>query len=242
MDISTIITAYDKPIVTAAHVREVMSSTVLPKEIVVVNDGGDDSLLPMLKKLKRNCPIVYAKVLEDIPWNYNGACNLAVWLSTGDVLAIEDTDNIPQKDCYQEGLDVLETYPDVGRVIGRIRHEISAEQLSEPQDKWYVTGSRGANQGSYFMRRELYLILKGQDERFCGRYGWMYYDWKRRLLGKAKTKFATGGIYYYVTDAQCGLKHHNHPQNYGFLRQNTRMEHLHNNHGILNFTFSLERF
>lgn len=241
MDISSIVTSYDKPKVTAVHVREVMNSTVLPKEIIVVNDGGDDSLLEMLKALPKKCPIIYAKIREDIPWNYNGACNLGVWLSSGEILAFEDTDNIPHKDCYQDSLQVLGEYPEVGRVIGRIRHDISSDQLEKPQEEWEVTGSRGPNQGSYLIRREIYLSLKGQDERFCGRYGWMYYDWRRRLLGKAKTKFSEGGIYYYVTDAQCGLSHKNSPQNYGYLRQNTKMEHLHNEHGILNFTYEIER-
>lgn len=239
MNISTIITAYDKHDITTIHVREVMNSSVLPKEIIVVNDGGDDSLLEKLKKLDKKCPITYAKIHEDIPWNYNGACNLGVWLSTGDILAFEDTDNIPQRTCYEEGLAVLEKYPEIGRVIGRGRCDFSIEDLEKPQEEWKVLSSRGANQGSYLLRRELYLILKGQDERFCGRYGWMYYDWKRRLLGKAQTQFASGGLYYYVLEGQCGLPHKNDPQNYAYLRKNTRMEHLHNEYGILHFKFSV---
>jgi len=241
MDISTIITSYDKHEITTAHVRECMESSVAPKEIIVINDGGDDSLLEMLKGLDKKCPIIYAKIHEDIEWNYNGACNLGVWLSTGDILAFEDTDNIPHKDCYKEGLELLESHPNVGRVIGRIRHEFSVKEIDKPQDEWTITGSRGSNQGSYLLRREHYLMLKGQDENFCGRYGWMYYDWKRRLLGKAKTLFASAGIYYYVLEGQCGLTHKNHPQNYGFLRRNTRMTHPHNENGILNFTFTITR-
>ena len=48
MRLSVVITAYDQHPLTVMHVREVMNSTRLPDEIVVVNDGGYYSFLNFL--------------------------------------------------------------------------------------------------------------------------------------------------------------------------------------------------
>ena len=44
MTLSIIITAYDQEELTVVHVRECMNSTLLPDEIIVVNDHGDPNL------------------------------------------------------------------------------------------------------------------------------------------------------------------------------------------------------
>ena len=238
--LSVIITSYDKPVITAAHVRECMNASVVPDEIIVVNDGGDDSIKELLKKLDKKTKIIYAKIRDDIPWNYHGACNLGVWLSRGDYLGFEDTDNIPTVDYYKNALEVIKSREDIGRVYSYQRWEINASDLEKPVDEWTVIGKRGPNQGSYIIERDVYLKLKGQDEKFCGRYGWMYYDWKRRLLGKAKINFAQAGYFWYVVDGQCNLEHKNHPTNAAYLRMNTRHPHLHDKTGILNFEFEYE--
>lgn len=240
MQLSCILTSYNNEDIIIPHIREVMRSSVLPDEIIVVNDGGRD-FIDQLKALDKKCPLIYAKINEDITWNYNGACNLGVWLSRGDVLAFEDADNIPHMDCYRVGLDVLANYPSVGRVVGKIRHCINKEDLVKPQEEWKIINTIGANQGSYLIRRDVYTLLKGQDERFCGRYGWMYYDWRRRLLGKAQTQFGSGGSYYYVDKAQCELSHKSDSANYSFLNSNSKMATNHSNYGILNFTYTVER-
>ena len=50
--LSIIIPAYDQHEVTALHVREIMKSTRLPDEVIVVNDGGADDLKDKLKQFK----------------------------------------------------------------------------------------------------------------------------------------------------------------------------------------------
>lgn len=240
MKLSTIITAYKNEDIVIPHLKAIMCSSVLPDEIVVVNDGGED-FVEKIRQLKRNVPIIYARINEDITWNYNGACNLGVWLSRGDLLAFEDADNIPHIDCYKCALDVLDSFPEVGRVVGAIRWCIDKSDLDKPSNEWVAKNTIGENQGSYVMRREIYLDLKGQDEKMCGRYGWMFYDWKRRLIGKAKAQFGKGGVYWYVQDGQCPGSHKNDQINYRHLLANTRLTTMHDNHGIMHFTYSVER-
>ena len=79
--LSVLITAFNQHPVTVLHVKESMNSTRVPDEIVVVNDNGTPDLLDMLKEIPRKCPIHYARINEDILWNYTGARNLAFWIS-----------------------------------------------------------------------------------------------------------------------------------------------------------------
>ncbi len=236
--LSVIITSYDKHEITKAHVRECMNSTIVPDEIIVVNDGGDPCLKDMLKTLDKKCKIIYARVKEDIPWNYNGACNLGVWLSRGDIIGFEDNDNIPTPTFYEEALKILKDDPEVGRVLGKIRYHVSVNDLEKPATEWTITGSRGPNQGTYLMRRDIYLTLKGQDEKFCGRYGWMYYEWRRKLL--CLTKFSNNGAFYYVVEGQSNLPHKTDRLNFALYKDNARNQRLQSTIGILNFFYEYE--
>ena len=119
--VSSLITAYDQNPLTIAHIKGCMNSSLIPSEIIVVNDGGDDSLKEMIKGIpNKKCPIVYARITEDIRWNQNGARNLAVWLSRGDLLAFEDNDHIPQKNFYKDAVTLIEQGYDRVFVKGRI--------------------------------------------------------------------------------------------------------------------------
>jgi len=237
--LSVIITAYNKNDITKIHVRECMNADLMPDEIIVVNDSGTPDLKDKLKELSKKTKIIYAEILPPkILWNYNGACNLGVWLSRGDYLAIEDNDNIPHKDFYGEAIKMLEENPHLGRIIAKARQEVSVKDIEKPVEQWNLLGSRGANQGTYILRRDIYLKLKGQDERFCGRYGWMYYDWKRRML--TQTLFSSTGTYYYVLEGQCDLPHKNDQQNYHIYHSSARERLIQSPAGILNFKFNYE--
>ena len=81
--ISVIISTYNDDEVCLAHLKTCMESSYVPEEIIVVDDCGKEGLLDKIKRLKRNTKIIYARVLEDIKWNYTGARNLGIWLSRG---------------------------------------------------------------------------------------------------------------------------------------------------------------
>jgi len=106
-ELSVIITAYDQHDLTIVHVGECMKSTRIPDEIIVVNDGGTPDLREKLKVLPRNTKIIYARINEDVPWNYTGARNLGIWLSRGDYISIEDTDHIPHRKFYESALEIF---------------------------------------------------------------------------------------------------------------------------------------
>ena len=239
--LSTIITAYNNDDLIIAHLKGSMDVSRIPDEIIVVNDGGDDSLRDKIKAIDKKCPIIYVKIHEDITWNYNGACNLAVWLSKGDFLAFEDADNIPSYEFYQLALDKFETLPDVVRMQARGRNIVSLEDmLTKPKDEWTILKAMGPNMGTAIIRRHAYLTVKGQDERFCGRYGYMYYDWKSRMMRAFPSYSGQAGNYFYTMDGQTDLKRGMNPENRKIYRDNAREERTQSPYGMLNFTYDFE--
>ena len=180
MRISTIISAYNQIELTALHVREIMAGTLVPDEIIVVNDNGNTDLKERLQSLEKNTNIIYAYITEDIAWNYTGARNLGFWISTGDVIVSEDNDNIPNRNLYKAMLVELE---EGFTVLSQRRPVISAEQVfSVPMEKWKWGRSVDYHRDSFMVTRMDWLRMKGYDERFAGEYGWCSTDWRRRLL------------------------------------------------------------
>ena len=239
MKLSIIISAYDRHDITTIHVRECMNSIRLPDEIIVVNDGGSDDLKDMLLKLDIKCKIIYAKIHENIEWNYTGARNLGVWLSSGDVLSMEDTDNIPNKRVYGEALKVLES-GFIGRVICSKRPKVSIEDImTKPQVQWPVSHFRPYHRDTQFIPRSIYLQLKGCDERFAGRYAWACADWRRRLLRANIPDRQIEEYYYAVVDGDTkSLIRRKSYTNYELAREDDG--HIQSPKGILNFTYNYE--
>lgn len=243
MKLSVIVPAYRRHLLTTRNVEETMKSSRVPDEIIVVNDGGDPSLRDMLYALPRNTHIVYARVEEDILWNYNGAVNLGCWLSTGDVLAIQDTDHIPARDAYENGMKILEESPDIQR-ISYSRNIVQIATMNKPMEEWVSTGHLGTNQMVALLRRNVYLALKGQDERFAGHYGYMSYDFpyrRDRLYGTISKK---SGYYWAVfgDQGEPGLQRGLSVENRRLYHENANAGKLHSMHGILNFHFTYERW
>lgn len=241
--LSVIITAYNQDEMTVVHARESMNCSRVPDEVIVINDGGDSSLEEKLATLDFKCRFVYARIDQDIPWNYNGACNLGVWLSTGNLLAFEDNDNVPTSNFYKEALDYLQSTPDVKRLTAKQRWVVSKEDmLNKPKDDWYVIDCIGPNQGTAIIYRDIYLQIKGHDERFCGRYGYMYYNFRSLLLNRLKIKFSSIGHYYYTTDGQSALSRSMSRENRIIYLHNARQNVIQAPIGILNFTYTFKVF
>lgn len=244
--ISVVIPAYRRHPLTVLHAKYCLESSVLPKEIIIVNDGGDPCLKEMLSDVAKRAnelgvKLIYARVEEDILWNYNGACNLGCWLSTGDILAIEDTDHIPDFDTYANGLKSFLEDPSVDRItFGRkVVNMTTCDIYSLPRASWSQVSSWGTNQMVGMLKRDVYLKLKGQDEQMCGNYGWMCYDWafrRDKVLGvkSKKTNFYWAAI---GDEGEPGLKRGMSNENRKVYRDNARAGKLHSKYGILNFHF-----
>jgi len=236
--LSTIIPAYRRHPLTVRAVEETLKSTRVPDEIIVVNDGGDPILKEMLPKGRG---IIYARVEEDILWNYNGACNLGFYLSTGDVFVLQDTDHIPYRTAYENALQVLEEHPEVLR-IGFRRSVVNIDEvMAKPMEEWTAIKGWGTNVMVTMMRREVYLKTKGQDEQLCGNYGWMGYDWMAKLK-KLSVKTSTVNLFWAVVgdEGEPGMTRGLSLPNRRIYRNNAKDTHIHSGHGILNFHYEYQ--
>jgi len=101
-------------------------------------------------------------------------------------------------------------------------------------EEWVQVASRPAHGDCAITRREVFLKLKGYDERFAGEYGWSATFWRRRLIW-AKIENVDCG-YMYVAES---------PKTRGLSYRNFKIARTHDNqiqttHGILNFTYEYE--
>lgn len=237
MKLSVVIPAYSRHELTARHVEECLRSTRVPDEIIVVNDGGDPSLRAMLPK-----GVTYAYITEDILWNYNGACNLGVWLSLGDLIALEDTDHIPGRTVYEDAEKFFENpeRKDIER-LAFSRNVVEQTELTKPMEEWTISRHWGPNDMVSVMRRSLYTRMKGQDERFARKYGYMAYCWKARLKICQVRSAKIHGYYAIVGDGgEPGLRRGLSPQNRSIYHENANRKDGQFGPGILNFNFTVE--
>jgi len=260
--ISVLITSYNRHDLTKVHVRECMNSTLMPDEIIVVNDHGDPCLKDMLKELDIKTKIIYAYILDDIPWNYTGARNLAACLSTGDYLISEDNDNIPNNNLYALMLKHLQEHPETALVLGWGRPVIEVKDMIKyPISEWEKYAKRKAppHNDSFMIRREIYWKMKGYDEKFAGAYAWVCTDWNRRLVRGGFNVHRVKAQYFTAVGdgtvvCECGKSKKERAKtvicpdcNFAYKRMSyrnyelsRRKTHVQPSGGILNFTYEFE--
>jgi len=230
--LSVIISAYNNDELVCIHVRECQNSSRIPDEIIVVDDCGELGLKEKLMKLEKKTKIIYARILNDIKWNYTGARNLGFWLSSGNLISIEDQDHIPHKDFYAETEKILDEHPELMRCKSKWRWEILEEDiLTKPVEQWVSQGGRCPHHDCAVLRRELYLKIKGYDERFAGEYGWSNTNWRRRLKMAGYEEAGNAGFQYVVkTPKTRGLSY----RNFRLAKQNKTIQ---SPLGIINFQY-----
>lgn len=244
MKLSVVIPAYNRHELTARHVAECLKSSRVPDEIIVVNDGGPANLRDLLSPLVRlDCPpIIYANITEDIIWNYNGACNLGFWIASGDIVALEDTDHIPGREVYADAVKFFEN-PANAKIerLAFSRNVVEQTELSKPMEEWTVSRNWGPNDMVSVMRRSLYVRMKGQDERFARKYGYMAYDWKWRMKKLGVPSAKIHGYWAVVGDGgEPVLKRGLSPANRSLLHENAHRTDGQFQGGILNYNFTIE--
>lgn len=241
MKISVIIPTYWNSDLCVVHVRESMNSSLVPDEIICCNDGGDPALRDKLFSLPRKCSVIYAKIHEDIPWNYGGVCNLGIWLSRGDFLTIEDVDHIPLRDAYKNAVQILDEHSEISRVGFRRQWVSKIEVLSKSFEEWNPYGGLGTNAMVAMYRRELHLDMRGQDERMRA-YGWLAYDFKNRMDKLNVKASITNGFYIVKDGEEPNLQRPMSVENRRIYKENINRNHVHDSTGILRFQFSVERW
>lgn len=92
VDVSVIITAYNRPDLLRESIGSVINQTVLPKEIVVVDDCSPKDLVGVLSEVNSEIPILYHRLNRNSGANYSR--NKGVFLSSSEYVAFLDDDDI----------------------------------------------------------------------------------------------------------------------------------------------------
>jgi glycosyltransferase involved in cell wall biosynthesis len=123
--LSIIIPCYNVEEFIAEAVESALSQTYPNKEVVVVNDGSTDNSLKVLSRFGDQIRIITKK-----NGGLSSARNTGVLYSGGEYVMFLDADDIISPESAQAKIDILESNPDVGLVVGR--HEVLTEDGLEP--------------------------------------------------------------------------------------------------------------
>lgn len=127
--------------------------------IVIVDDGSpDEQCHDILNYNQRHMPDVELyKVTKNIPWNQNGARNLAM-------KAVEGW-------CLITDMDHVLSWPMAGRIMDMPKDERVVYHPARRQIRDMANANYKRHPNSWIMTAERYWRAGGMDEDFCGWYG-----------------------------------------------------------------------
>ena len=114
--ISIIIPAYQHAQTIEACLDSIFSQTILPDEIIVVNDGSTDGLKEKLKPWQEKI-----KLINQNNQGSNQARNNGFAQSNGDYIIFVDADLIMQPDMLEKMKETLDQHPEVSYVYSSFR-------------------------------------------------------------------------------------------------------------------------
>jgi glycosyltransferase involved in cell wall biosynthesis len=174
MRISTIIPVYNAERYVAAALDSVLSQTLPPNEIIVVDDGSTDGTPDVLR--------TYARQIRIIHQEHHGvarALNLAVAAATGDALAFLDADDLwlPEKIRIQTA--TLSANHELEAVFGMIR-QFASPDLDPQEVRRYVISDDpqpGISKNTLLIRRNAFDRIGYFSEEFSAT---DFVDWYAR--------------------------------------------------------------
>ena len=91
LNISTIIPLYNGELYIQQTIESVMSQTLLPMELIIVNDGSTDNAMALIENMQASFPI---RLVHQENAGQSSARNHGARLAKGDILAFLDQDDI----------------------------------------------------------------------------------------------------------------------------------------------------
>ncbi len=141
-------------------------------ELILVDDGSEPSLKDICDSVKKTFDFTLYFTGDRRPWTQPRARNIGASLANADKLLFFDIDHIITDEIIENCLDyqgdkmhwfrrpgILD---EEGNVVVDRRVLVDFGLTEDPQS---------VHLNSFMIRKEIFEILGGYDERFCGRYG-----------------------------------------------------------------------
>lgn len=173
VNITVVIPTLNRPEALTRCLAALFAGTVLPAEIMIIDQGDYDVALPAIKRFQSECtPIICCLQPRK---GLSAARNLATRKASSPVIAFTDDDCVPSQDWLARIEQTIQTFPAIDGVTGRIlpldsessdQFEISvrtSNQRIEFHGKslpWHVGSG-----GNFAVKREWLFRVGGYDER-----------------------------------------------------------------------------
>ena len=174
--VSVIIPTYNNADLLLDGVESVLDQTVRPSEVIVVDDGSTDNTLQRLER--------FGSGIQIIRREHRGpavARNAGIRVSSGEVVAFLDSDDLWMPEKLERCVNVLQEKPEAGVVYTALRiHELGTGlryQLPQyTQSGWMARDlfveCRGVNTSTLVVRRECLDAAGLFDEEFFRAQDW----------------------------------------------------------------------
>jgi len=155
--VSVIIPAYNAAPYIRATIDSVLNSTFKDFEVIVVDDGSTDETYKLLQNISHK-----VKVIRQENQGLSGARNTGIKNSTGEYIALLDSDDIWHQDKLKSQVEVLDLNPTVGLCFTEFSLWNGVEEQSFPAK----------------------LISLDVDQKYCG---WAYHHFLIKMWALPST-------------------------------------------------------
>jgi predicted glycosyltransferase involved in capsule biosynthesis len=172
-------------------------------ELILVDDGSEPSLDGVCRGVLKAYDFTYYATNDRRPWTQPRGRNLGAQLARAERLLFFDIDHIVTRDIVERSL----AYP--GDKLHWVRRpgilDDEGHVITDPAVllEYGLRDDRpSVHANSFLIRRDIFQVLRGYDESFCGRYGGDDIDFNRRYQalcreGRARPEevFGEGFVY-----------------------------------------------
>ncbi|MEP0923428.1 glycosyltransferase family A protein [Leptolyngbya sp. ST-U4] len=168
MLVSVIVPVYNDRLRLELCLTALQSQTYSNFEILVVDNNSTENIYSVCEKFPNVCYL-----FEPTPGN-NAARNCGIQYAAGEVIAITDSDCVPDVDWLKQGAKLFETHPEVGLMGGHIQFFFKGKKptvaeyvdsICYLQQETYITRDHYAAGANLLVRREVFEQVGGFDDR-----------------------------------------------------------------------------
>ena len=209
--VSAIVPVYNGERFIASALDSILAQSYRPLEVIVVDDGSEDDTA----SVARSYPSI--RYIHQANQGPSTARNTGIAEAKGDIIAFLDADDLWTTDKLSVQVAYLESHPEVGYVIGRVRH-VMQPGMSKPawiSKELLTTESLAYLPSSLAVRRAVIEEVGGFDSAIAYGEG---VDWFSRAKDRGVSASILPRVLHYRMIHEDNASHDNRRKERGFLQ------------------------